>query len=98
MLRPALRSEVPTDFWVLTAPLVRELTELERSAPQQLPEDVDLLGTFLEGARLTASRHASSISTVAAIAASTVSAYRISPWCARRAARKSSSLFVEQIS
>lgn len=47
VLRPALRSDDPTAFWVTAAPLVVELADL-RHHPEELPEGVDLLDTFLE--------------------------------------------------
>ncbi|MDN5895127.1 MAG: hypothetical protein L0H93_14035 [Nocardioides sp.] len=47
VLRPALRSDDPAAFWVSAAPLVMELADL-RHHPEELPEGVDLLDTFLE--------------------------------------------------
>ncbi|ATG50099.1 hypothetical protein CFK38_00105 [Brachybacterium vulturis] len=47
VLRPALRSDDPTAFWVAAAPLVTEIADL-RHHPEELPEGVDLLDTFLE--------------------------------------------------
>ncbi|GAA1486567.1 hypothetical protein [Brachybacterium fresconis] len=47
VLRPALRSDDPTAFWVAAAPLVTELADLQHH-PEELPEGVDLLDTFIE--------------------------------------------------
>jgi hypothetical protein len=47
MLRGALRSEDPTEFWVATSPLVTEIASPQRSA-EGLPDGVDLLDTFIE--------------------------------------------------
>ncbi|MGO3313375.1 MAG: hypothetical protein ACTIMA_06370 [Brachybacterium tyrofermentans] len=47
VLRPALRSDDPTVFWIAAAPLVVELADL-RHHPEELPEGVDLMDTFLE--------------------------------------------------
>ncbi|WP_299305868.1 hypothetical protein [uncultured Brachybacterium sp.] len=47
MLRPALRSEDPTAFWVAAAPLLTEMAD-PQNHPEELPEGVDLLDTFLE--------------------------------------------------
>lgn len=47
MLRGALRSEDPTEFWVATSPLITEIASPQRSA-EGLPDGVDLLDTFIE--------------------------------------------------
>ncbi|MGO1896227.1 MAG: hypothetical protein ACTH1O_10340 [Brachybacterium sp.] len=47
VLRPALRSDDPVAFWVAAAPLVTELADLQQH-PEELPEGVDLLDTFIE--------------------------------------------------
>ncbi|GAA1287715.1 MAG: hypothetical protein ACTHV2_07655 [Brachybacterium sp.] len=47
VLRPALRSDDPTAFWVAAAPLVTEIADLQHHS-EELPEGVDLLDTFLE--------------------------------------------------
>ena len=47
MLRPALRSEDPTAFWVAAAPLITEMADPQHHL-EELPEGVDLLDTFLE--------------------------------------------------
>ncbi|MGO1285351.1 hypothetical protein ACTXKL_13935 [Brachybacterium tyrofermentans] len=47
VLRPALRSDDPTAFWLTAAPLVVELADLQHHR-EELPEGVDLLDTFLE--------------------------------------------------
>ncbi|MDN5600459.1 MAG: hypothetical protein L0G52_08005, partial [Brachybacterium sp.] len=47
VLRPALRSDDPTAFWVAAAPLVTEIADLQHHS-EELPEGVDLLDTFIE--------------------------------------------------
>ncbi|MGP9708213.1 hypothetical protein [Brachybacterium sp. AOP24-D1-21] len=47
VLRPALRSEDPTAFWVAAAPLIMEMADPQHHL-EELPEGVDLLDTFLE--------------------------------------------------
>lgn len=47
MLRPALRSDDPTAFWVVAAPLISIITDPSELS-QMLPEGVDELDTFLE--------------------------------------------------
>ena len=47
MLRPALRSDDPTAFWVVAAPLVTIIAD-PSDLSVALPEGVDQLDTFLE--------------------------------------------------
>ncbi|MGY5766589.1 hypothetical protein ACXET9_15485 [Brachybacterium sp. DNPG3] len=47
MLRPALRSDDPTAFWIAAAPLVAVISDPARHA-RELPDEVDLLDTFIE--------------------------------------------------
>ncbi|MGO2608752.1 MAG: hypothetical protein ACTH8V_16665, partial [Brachybacterium tyrofermentans] len=47
VLRPALRSDDPTAFWIAAAPLVTEIARPQHGLTK-LPDGVDLLDTFIE--------------------------------------------------